>query len=597
MTRSKVHEEQHNFRRRLFILLMMLGTVSGCHRAGSPHHEASSPSPSEEPQDAPWFVDVTEEAGLNFLHDAGSSGRHFLPEIIGSGAALFDFDNDGLLDIYLVQNGGPQSRSTNRLFRQGPKGRFTDVSKGSGLDVTGYGMGVAVGDVNNDGWPDVLVTEYGRVRLFLNNGNGTFTEIGREAGLDSLLWGTSACFMDYDRDGWLDLVVVDYVAYDPARRCADPDGRQEYCGPNAFSGTVTRLYRNRGPMPGAKPNTVRFEDVTLESGLGRQPGPGLGVFCADFNGDRWPDIFVANDGKPNHLWINQRDGTFKEEAVERGLAYNCLGRAEANMGVAIGDVDGDGLFDLFVTHLTDETNTLWTQGPRGMFQDRTAAVGLANPHWRGTGFGTLLADFDHDGALDLAVVNGRVKRGKLTSASAETRAALGPHWSVYAERNQVFVNDGHGRFRDISIMNVPFCGTPHVCRGLVCGDIDNDGALDLLVTAVADRTRLYRNVAPKRGHWLLVRAVDPALHRDAYGAEIKVQAGGRRWMRWINPGYSYLCSNDPRAHFGLGEADRVDSIEVVWPDGSEETYPGRPADQFVVLRKGEGHAPSRRPVE
>jgi hypothetical protein len=563
---------------------LLLGVATGCSRSGSALPAASL---REQPEDATWFVDVTDASGLNFVHDAGPLGRYFMPEMVGSGAAFFDFDNDGRLDIYLVQNGGPESSSTNRLFHQEPDGRFTDVSTGSGLDVKGYGMGVAVGDINNDGWPDVFVTEYGRARLFLNNGNGTFTDITKDAGLDSVLWGTSACFVDYDRDGWLDLVVVNYVTYDPSRWCADPDGRQEYCGPSAFNGTVTRLYRNLGAAAGSK---VRFQDVTLESGLGQQPGPGLGVFCADFNGDRWPDIFVSNDGKPNHLWINQRNGTFKEEGVERGLALNCLGRAEANMGVAIGDVNGDGFFDLFVTHLTDETNTLWAQGPRGIFQDRTAAVGLANPRWRGTGFGTVLVDFDHDGALDLGVVNGRVKRAKIVDAPADVKATNPSYWQVYAERNQLFGNDGTGRFRDLSSQNAAFCGRAAVCRGLACADFDNDGAMDLLVTAVAGPARLYRNVAPRRGHWLLVRALEPGLRRDAYGAEVTVQAGGRRWMRWINPGYSYLCSNDPRAHFGLGQADRVETIEVVWPDGSEETFPGCPADQLVVLRKGEGRA-------
>jgi hypothetical protein len=570
--------------------------------------------PAQEPAGAPWFVDITDKVGLNFVHNAGPVGSYFIPQIMGSGAALFDFDNDGRLDIYLLQNAGPFSGKTNRLFHQEADGHFTDVSAGSGLDIAGYGMGVAVGDVNNDGWPDVLVTEYGRTRLFLNNGNGTFTDVTSEAGLDNLLWGTSACFVDYDRDGWLDLVVVNYVDYDPSRRCSDQGGKPDYCHPNAFPGTTAKLYRNLGPAArsaergaqsaerGAQSGergaafscaarsalrAPRFQDVTLESGLGRRVGNGLGVICADFNGDHWPDIFIAEDAQPNQLWINLHDGTFSEEAVARGVAYNGLGRAQGNMGIALGDVDGDGLFDLFVSHLTEETNTLWQQSPRGLFRDRTGPAGLASSQWRGTGFGTVLADFDHDGALDLAVVNGRVARAKLTGPPASVIPALGPFWSRYAERNQLFANDGTGSFRDISSQNEPFCAEAGVYRGLACGDIDGDGALDLLVTSVAGRARLYRNVAPHRGHWLLVRALDPALRRDAYGAEITVVAGPHRWHRCVNPGYSYLCSNDPRAHFGLGEVERVDAIEVIWPNGTTETFSGGPTDRLVVLRKGE----------
>jgi hypothetical protein len=391
--------------------------------------------------------------------------------------------------------------------------------------------------------------------------------------------------VDYDRDGWLDLVVVNYVDYDPSNPCFDERGQREFCHPNTFPGTVTKLYRNLGRAPGAGSSAVRFEDVTARAGLGRTPGPGLGVVCADFNGDRWPDILVANDAKPNRLWINQKDGTFKDEAVVRGVAFNGLGQPEGNMGIALSDVDGDGLFDVYVTHLTEETNTLWRQGPRGWFRDRTAAAGLASPRWRGTGFGTVLADFDQDGAPDLAVVNGRVGRTKLA------RPGAGPgFWGPYAERNQLFANDGTGRFRDISPLNEPFCGTAAVSRGLACGDLDGDGALDLVVTTLAGRARVYRNVAPGRGHWLLVRALDPALRRDAYGAEVTVEAGVRRWRRWVNPGYSYLCSNDPRAHFGLGQAGQVDAIRVVWPDGAEEVFPGGAADRSIVLRKGEGRA-------
>jgi enediyne biosynthesis protein E4 len=541
-------------------------------------------TPAPQPDEGPaWFEDVTEESGLDFVHDAGPAGNYFLPQVIGSGAALLDFDTDGRLDVYLLQNGGPNSPAHNRLFHQGADGRFTDVSAGSGLDIGGYNMGVAVGDVNNDGFPDVLVTQYGGLRLFLNNGNGTFTDITREAGLDSPLWGTSAAFFDYDRDGWLDLVVVHYLDYNPSWQCNHGGGGPDFCHPKVFGPTVTSLYHNLGPAKGDHAGRIHFEDVTVASGLARLPGPGLGVACADFDGDGWPDIFVANDAAPNRLWINRHDGTFRDEAVPRGMAYNALGQPQGNMGVALGDTAGSGaLFDVFVTHLTEETHTLWKQGPPGIYQDRTVALGLADAAWRGTGFGTVLGDFDQDGALDLALVNGRVSRGKAAVAGAAS-----DFWEPYRERNQLFASVG-GKFCDVSRHNAAFCGTAAVSRGLACGDVNGDGALDLLVTTVAGRARLYRNVAPQRGHWLLVRAIDPALHRDAYGARIVVDAGERRLVGWVNPGQSYLCSHDPRVHFGLGPAGYVDALRVRWPDGLEEVFAGQPADRVVELRRGEG---------
>jgi hypothetical protein len=545
----------------------------------------------------PWFEDVTDKVGLDFVHDCGPIGTYFMPQQVGSGAALFDFDNDGRLDIYLLQNGGPNSRSTNRLYRQLPDGRFQDVSAGSGLDINGFNMGVAVGDVNNDGWLDVLVTQYNGVRLFLNNGNGTFTDVTKEAGLSNPGWGTSAAFFDYDRDGWLDLVVVNYVDYDPTWPCRGPHGARDYCAPKTFRGRVSRLFHNLGRQltptrsvsegmileQGATPPRVRFADVTEKSGLARLPGPGLGVVCYDFDGDGWPDIFIANDGEANYLWINQHDGTFKEEAVQHGVAYSRMAQAQAGMGIALGDVDGDGLPDLFVTHLAEETNTLWKQGPRGLYYDDTARAGLLHEEWNGTGFGTLLADFNHDGALDLAIANGHV-----SARSQPVDGDLGPFWNYYGDRNQLFANEGKGKFRDISLDNAALCGRYNVARGLARGDFDRDGAIDLLVTTIGGRARLLRNVAPKQGHWLIVRAFDPELKRDALGTEVRVQAGGRTWVSWLHPAESYLSSSEPRAHFGLGAADHVKAIEVTWPDGQHETFSGCGVDQRVELCKGSG---------
>ncbi len=552
--------------------------LASCLLQGGCRPVSPSENSSARPEADPWFADVTSKVGLDFVHDAGPApGQYPLPQIMGSGCALFDFNGDGRLDVFLVHNGGPKG-AANKLYRQTADGRFEDVSAGSGLDFAGYNMGVAIGDVNNDGWPDVLVTQYGGIKLFLNNGNGTFTDVTDEAGLKNPLWATSACFFDYDRDGWLDLVVVNYVDFDPSWPCASPTGEPEYCPPGSFKGTASKLFHNKGAA-----GKVRFEDVSIASGIGTIPGPGLGVVCADFTGDGWPDVFVANDGAANRLWVNQKDGTFTEEAVQRGLAFNAMGQTEAGMGVALGDVDGDGLEDLFVTHLDMERNTLWRQEDPGHFRDTTISSGLGRPHRRATGFGTLLGDFNQDGALDAVVVNGRVSRG-----APEGADELGPFWGRYAQLNQLFANDGRGQFRDQSPANPALCGRPNVGRGLAVGDCNGDGALDLLVTSVAGRARLYHNVAAPRGHWLLVRAYDPRLHRDALGATVRVKAGGRQWVRTVSAGGSYLCSSDPRAHFGFGQASRVDAIEVTWPDGSREVFPGCAADQSVPVDKGKG---------
>ena len=497
-----------------------------------------------------------------------------MTEQIGSGAALFDFDNDGRLDIYLIQNGG---RATNQLFHHEPNGTFKDVSQGSGVDVTGLGMGAAAGDVNNDGRVDILVTEYGRARLFINLGNGRFTNAFQ---FDNPRWAASAAFFDYDLDGWLDVVIANYLDFDPTHECYDAQGRPEYCAPTEVPGTITKLFHNRAGKT--------FEDVTVASGLAQYPGPGLGVVCADFNGDHRPDILLADDERPNRLFINHGDGTFSEEAAMRGIGLDALGRPAANMGIGVGDANSDGLLDIFITHLTDEMHNMWLQGPAGLFQDRTASAGLAKSAWRGTGFGAVMADFNNDGHSDLAVVSGRIKRNTTTIKAATTNAHE-PFWHGYLERNQLFANASNGTFLDISTQNPAFCSVANVGRGLACGDIDNDGALDLLVTSVSGSTRLYRNIAGRNGHWLTVRAIDPALGgRDAYGAEVMVHSGNAKVVAWVNPGYSYLCSNDPRAHFGLGARAQIDAIDIIWPGGKRERFPGTPADRILTLEKGKG---------
>lgn len=570
------------------------------------------------------FEDGTRRTGIEFFIDPGPLDLYELPQVMGSGCAFLDFDQDGKLDIFLVNQAGGWGYSgsndtaqpadavpaktlpTSRLLRQQSDGTFADVTRGSGLEVIGVGMGVAVGDVNNDGYPDLCVTYFRGTRLFLNRRDGTFTDITESAGIVNLLWGTSCTFLDFDRDGWLDLFVANYLDYHIGRRCTDPSGDREFCQPHAFNGTPHKLYRNQSgsqPQGDATKTTderaVRFSDVSLASGIARKSGPGLGVVSADFDGDRWPDLFVANDATANFLWINQHDGTFVEQAVLRGAAYDLNGRPQSNMGIAVGDVDGDGRLDLLVTHFDNEMNSLYLNKSNDGFEESASSTGLGAPSLPYTSWGTAFFDVDHDGDLDLAVVNGSVKRIVPGNNSASLRrhpTASMTGWKRYAEPNQFFLNDGTGRFAEVAMANEPFCAGPgrgpEIGRGLAVGDVDNDGDLDLLVTNLAGPARLFVNVARKHGHWLQIRAVEPTLGgRDAYGAVVVVAAKTGRWIRSVNPAFSYLSSSDPRVHFGLGNFDEIESITVIWADGVEERFPGGEVDRHLILRRGEGQLP------
>ena len=540
-----------------------------------------------EPQ---WFVEITREAGLEFVHEGGATGEYFLPEIMGPGAALFDYDNDGDLDIYLV-NGNrrlPERvlalEPVNRLYRQDPDGRFVDVTDASGLGDGGYGMGVAIGDIDNDGDADVYVTNFGPDQLYRNRGDGTFENITAAASIDVLGWSCSAAFFDYDLDGYLDLYVTQYVEFDARLKCPDHAGRPGYCGPKAFAPTFDVLLRNNGD-----PAVPGFSDVSDEAGITKvSPGAGLGVVCEDFNLDGWPDVYVANDAYANHLWVNQGNGTFVDDALIVGAAFNVHGLAEAGMGIVTADFDNDNDLDLFLTHLNVESNTFYQNlGGGSGFIDVSAGSGLASSSRLFTGFGVAAFDVEFDGDLDIAVVNGRVVRG-----DPRPEADAPPPWDTLVEPNLFYLNDGGGRFRLIDQMTASFCRRTELTRGLATGDIDGDGDVDMLINNAVGPARLYRNQAPRQGHWLIVRAFDPGLNRDAIGAQVTVVCGDRRFLRTITRAGSYASSSDPRAHFGLGHATRVDAIEVRWPGGMLERHRIDGVDRVVELARGQGERQS-----
>ena len=535
--------------------------------------------------DNPLFTEVTAALGFSQTEASWSPGTHALPEVIGSGVALFDYNNDGALDVLHIRfppPGKEDSPAPNQLFQQQPDGTFVDVTASAGIGHEGYGQGVAIGDVDNDGDVDVYVTNYGADAFYRNNSDGTFAL--EEIGLSNEAWGTSATFGDYDRDGDLDLYAVNYVQFDPETVCRGKQSAPDYCNPQVFKPTTDRLFRNDGDGT--------FTDVTQQAGIAAMPGRGLGVVCLDLTGDGWTDFFVANDGEANHLWVNQTDGTFAEEAILHGLAFNAYGQPEGSMGIAVGDVNGDTLPDLFVTHLSGETNTLYVASPYSVFTDMTEIAGFTGRDLPFTGFGCGFLDFDNDAYLDIALVNGRVKRGEILDG-----ADVGEFWNFYAEPNLLFQNtrirfDGTAdgiAFSDVSSRAPDFTERVEVSRGMAFGDIDTDGDIDMVVSSLDNRLRLFRNDAPPpQHHWLFVQAITE--NRDALGAQVTLRTESRTFTGYVLSGTSYLSSSEPVVHFGLGAINKIQAIDVHWQDGSRERFPGTQANQRVKVYQGKGRS-------
>jgi enediyne biosynthesis protein E4 len=543
----------------------------------------------------PLFTDISKETGLDFVHFNGMSGELYFPEMTGPGGALFDFDNDGDLDVYLVQGCmlGPgktledatfpprDPNPRDRLYRndltidnRGNRTlRFVDVTDKSGLKVTGYGMGAASGDFNNDGWMDLYITNYGPNCMLYNNGDGTFSDVTAKTGTGDGLWGTSACVFDYDRDGWLDLYVTNYVHFDikTNRKCYARNSRRDYCGPASFPPQKDRLYHNRGDGT--------FEDVTDKVLQDYKEGPGLGVIILDANRDGWLDFYVANDGQPNQLWINNRGKSFSEDALMSGTALNLDGSAEASMGVDSGDFDGDGDEDLFMTHLMGETNTLYVNDGKGLFEDRTIVMGLSAASFPFTSFGTKWTDYDNDGWLDLFVVNGAVLH-------IESLVRKGDPYPLH-QPNQVFRSEGGKRYVDVSRQAGKDIALSEVSRGAAFGDIDNDGDVDIVVFNNNGHVRLLQNNVGHKKKWLGLRLIDPQTKRDLLGAFVALKRKGHPtlWRRVRTDG-SYCSGNDPRILFGLDDGETVASLEIFWPDGTGETWQKPVPMRYTTLKKG-----------
>ncbi|UCE58922.1 MAG: CRTAC1 family protein [Phycisphaerales bacterium] len=535
-----------------------------------------------QPNSSQYFTEITKEVGLDFTHENGADGSLRMPEIMAGGVALFDSDGDSDLDIYFT-NGhhglGTRELSNgpvNRLFRLEDDGTFADATEESGLGDRGYGMGVATGDMDNDGDTDVYVSNIGHDRLYRNRGDGTYEDVTQSAGIDIDGWSASTSFLDYDRDGYLDLFVVRYVKWDPKKDCFSRSGKPDYCGPLSFVPDNDVLLHNNGDGT--------FTDVSQAAGIAQTAAAGLGIVCEDFNDDGWIDVYITNDAYANNLWINQGDGTFLDDALMLGAAYNMHGHTEAGMGLIAGDFDNDGDPDLFMTHLGQESNTLLVNNGALMgFNDATSSFGLGWSSVPYTGFGLAAFDLEMDGDLDIFLVNGRVYLKEPVPGSWVL-----PPWNRMSEPNLFYTNDGTGKFDLLEESVESLCSPIEITRGVASGDIDTDGDVDIVIVNLRSSARLYRNDTPRKGHWLSVRAKDPRLNRDALGARIIITCGERRFSRTISSGFSYMSSSEPQAHFGLGPVSVVDSIHVRWPDGLFEEFAAVSPNQVVKLVRGEG---------
>jgi enediyne biosynthesis protein E4 len=529
----------------------------------------------------PWFVEGAAKSGLaSFRETCGTAAKDYLVEELGSGVALFDYNNDGLLDVFLVNGSSFEfldnpnlPKPSSRLFRNNGDGTFTDVTIASGLINQGWGMGVTVGDYDNDGYRDVFITNFGANALFHNNGNGTFTNVTREAGLEGGNWSTGCAWGDYDRDGRLDLYVARYVDFERSR--IPRPGANTYCtyrgvpvacGPRGLPGLADLFYHNEG--------NGKFREVSADIGLRDTiRAYGLGVVWLDFDNDGWPDIFVANDSMPNYLWRNKRDGTFEEIGLEAGCALSADGLAQSNMGIAVGDYDNDGWLDLYVTHFSEDYNTLY-HNSRGQFEDVTSQAGLATVSYNELSWGTGFIDFDNDGWRDIFVASGHIY-------PQADRAG-----NSYFQHNQLLQNLRNGRFALVSPEESGF-REARSSRGAGFGDLAGKGRIDVVVNNIDNQPFLYELARNSRGHWVRLRLVGTTSNRDAIGARVAVTAGGLTQIDEVRSADSFFSSSDVRLHFGLGDAAIVDQVQIRWPDGMTEERTGLAADREYLIRQGQ----------